>query len=51
MQTSKKLLCLVLLSTLATGCSTTPYKLETGEEVAPPYGCKELRKSNPEADC
>lgn len=43
-----KVLVLVLL---LAGCSNAPRTYELGDEVTPPYGCVELRKENPEADC
>lgn len=51
----KKLISILLLSCIAlSGCESTPDEptvWKTGEDVKPLYGCKELRKRNPNADC
>lgn len=46
----------IILLAAVTACSSTPNDDEPvgwnlGEETAPIYGCKELRKENPNADC
>ena len=50
----KKLIGVLLLLCMISGCKSTydePSIWETGEEVKPLYGCKELRKRNANADC
>lgn len=48
-------LLIVLFMCSIMGCKSTdtskPYEWELGEETTPLYGCKELRKQNPNADC
>ena len=45
-----------LIVLFTAGCSSTyenndPVEWNLGDEVEPIYGCKELRKENPQADC
>lgn len=50
-----KILLSVLFLILLTSCTSSPQKspteFKTGKEVAPPYGCTELRKIRKDANC
>ena len=46
------IICLVFVASLLLGCAeVNPKPFEMGQETTPAYGCVELRKENPEADC